>query len=195
MAAANSEVLDPRIRRTRQLLQDALDKLLQIKNFDQISVQDIAEQATVNRATFYDHYPDKFALLESSIAARFHALLSERQVRFDGTCVMALGALVRAVCEFQAAVPGGGCERQKQLEQFMESSIIDLSRAVVLEGVKMHPPPSRIAPELIATTVAWAIYGVGRAWVHSSPRMPLDEMVHTVLRIIMPILSTGEIVA
>ena len=56
--------LDPRIRRTRQLLQDALRKLLDQKGFDDITVQDITEAATLNRATFYAHYPDKFALLE-----------------------------------------------------------------------------------------------------------------------------------
>ena len=38
------------------------------KPFDEISVQDIAEAATVNRATFYDHYTDKYSLLEANIA-------------------------------------------------------------------------------------------------------------------------------
>jgi len=39
------------------------------KSFDEIAVQDIAEAATVNRATFYDHYTDKYALLEAMVAA------------------------------------------------------------------------------------------------------------------------------
>ena len=38
--------LKPRIRRTRQLLQGSLRKLMQTKSFDEISVQDIAEAAT-----------------------------------------------------------------------------------------------------------------------------------------------------
>ena len=63
MANSTCETVDPRIRRTRQLLQQALEKLLETKEFDKISVQDIADQATVNRATFYDHYADKSALL------------------------------------------------------------------------------------------------------------------------------------
>ena len=76
MDAAACEQFDPRVRRTRQLLQQALDKLLQTKDFENISVQDIAEAATVNRATFYDHFADKFALLEYSVAAKL--LLSDR---------------------------------------------------------------------------------------------------------------------
>jgi hypothetical protein len=65
-------------------LQQALDKLLQEKEFDEISIQDIAGAATVNRATFYDNYTDKFQLLGCMVGCRFHELLTERQVHFVG---------------------------------------------------------------------------------------------------------------
>src|SRR3984957_7123093 len=52
MPIPDCEVRDPRIRRTRQLLQGALRTLMQSKSFDEIAVQDITEAATVNRATF-----------------------------------------------------------------------------------------------------------------------------------------------
>ncbi|HEX4576291.1 MAG TPA: TetR family transcriptional regulator, partial [Edaphobacter sp.] len=69
---SDCEVRDPRIRRTRQLLQAALSSLMQTNGFDEISVQDISEAATVNRATFYDHYTDKYSLLDATIAGGFH---------------------------------------------------------------------------------------------------------------------------
>ena len=65
---AAQNAADLRIRRTRQLLQEALEKLMETKDFDKISVQDIADAATVNRVTFYDHYTGKFALLECVVA-------------------------------------------------------------------------------------------------------------------------------
>jgi len=77
MPISDCDVRDPRIRRTRQLLQDALRKLLQIKRLDEILVQDITAAATLNRATFYDHYSDKFALFDAMIAGDFHKLLQE----------------------------------------------------------------------------------------------------------------------
>ncbi len=43
-----------------------------------ISVQDIAERSTVNRATFYDHFTDKFALLEDMIGEEFRATFLRR---------------------------------------------------------------------------------------------------------------------
>ncbi len=59
-----TETIDPRIVRSRRMLMDALVSLLHRKDFDDISVQEIADEATLNRATFYLHYPDKNALLQ-----------------------------------------------------------------------------------------------------------------------------------
>ncbi|HWQ84479.1 MAG TPA: TetR/AcrR family transcriptional regulator [Anaerolineales bacterium] len=50
--------VDPRIKRTRALLVQAFTELLAEKGFQAISVQDISERATVNRTTFYLHFPD-----------------------------------------------------------------------------------------------------------------------------------------
>ncbi len=55
--------LDPRVRRTRQLLHDALIELIPEKGYNDITIQDITDRATLNRATFYLHYRDKHDLL------------------------------------------------------------------------------------------------------------------------------------
>src|SRR5271165_899874 len=113
MPISDCQVRDPRIRRTRKLLQGALGKLMLTKSFDEISVQDITELATVNRATFYDHYTDKFALLEAMVAGGFHEFLDERQVRYDAGCPAAVGAIIQATCDFLTqAHSSGGCEHQ-----------------------------------------------------------------------------------
>jgi AcrR family transcriptional regulator len=57
------KIPDLRVRRTHILLKEALIDLINDKGFDAISVGDIAERAMVNRATFYRHYPDKYALV------------------------------------------------------------------------------------------------------------------------------------
>jgi len=58
------ETTDPRVLRTHKLLQESLIELTAERGFDAITVGDIAKRATVNRATFYRHYQDKFDLLE-----------------------------------------------------------------------------------------------------------------------------------
>src|ERR1700716_2395254 len=67
---------DPRVKRTRKLLQDALLELLTEKSFDAITVQDIAERSTINRATFYAHFVDKYELFAAYSREWFRQVLS-----------------------------------------------------------------------------------------------------------------------
>lgn len=55
---------DPRARRTREDLREALVSLVSEKGFEAVRVRDLAGRARVNRATFYKHYRDKWDLLE-----------------------------------------------------------------------------------------------------------------------------------
>src|SRR5258707_2308949 len=90
---------DPRILRSRRMLMDALVNLLIKKEFEDISVQEIADEATLNRATFYLHYPDKNALLQAMTGARFRDLLERRAIAFTD-CNRALRAIALAVCHY-----------------------------------------------------------------------------------------------
>jgi AcrR family transcriptional regulator len=184
------ETVDPRIRRTRQLLQQALEKLLETKDLEKISVQDITDAATVNRATFYDHYPDKFALLECMVGSRFQEVLAERDVRFDGTCASALKAIVLGVCDYLAGTPGLDCEARRQMEPHMESTVVAVVRRLILDGLKQHPSENAVSPEMIATTVSWAIYGAAKEWMRTPNRCPSEEIVDTVVTLVSPILAS-----
>ena len=106
--AADEKDLDPRVRRTRKMLQDALASLLKKKDFDKISIGDIAEESTLNRATFYDHYPDKFSLLECLVGSQFQELIAQRNICFNG-CAGALRSIATGVCCYLAETmkPGG----------------------------------------------------------------------------------------
>jgi AcrR family transcriptional regulator len=69
---------DRRVKRTRKLLQDAFLASIAEKSFQAISVQDIAERADVNRATFYAHFPDKYALLDYVVGDWIRQALARR---------------------------------------------------------------------------------------------------------------------
>lgn len=189
MLAPCAPSLDPRIRRTRHLLQSSLGNLLETRPFEDLSVQDITDAATVNRATFYDHYPDKFALLECMVATRFHELLRGRGVKFEGPCPRALRAMVLGVCEFLAALPGAACERQRQLEPHLESAVIAVVRGMILEGLKRHPPGEGASPEMISAAASWAVYGAAQEWVRTPERCPAEEVADTVMLLVGPMLG------
>src|SRR5882724_3522368 len=74
--ATSSKSEDRRIQRTRQLLRQASIDVMQKKGFRATSIQEIAERANVSRGTFYAHFVDKYALLESLVREEFQNLIS-----------------------------------------------------------------------------------------------------------------------
>lgn len=68
---------DLRVRRTQMNLREALLDLIEEKGFDAVTVGDIAERAMVNRATFYRHYPDKYALVTGIFEEAVKQMMNE----------------------------------------------------------------------------------------------------------------------
>jgi AcrR family transcriptional regulator len=193
MLHQDCERLDPRIRRTRQLLQDALKRLLEQKEFDKITIQEIAEAATLNRATFYAHYPDKFALLEELIRVSFLQLLDCRKIRFDGSCATAFHPIILAVCDYLAELQKSHSSRQHQFEPFVERTVIDQIRVILMDGFQKHPAERNIPSDMIAATASWAIYGAAKQWVNTPERVPAEEFVTTAVDLVRPILMAGVV--
>ncbi|MEO6817763.1 MAG: TetR family transcriptional regulator, partial [Edaphobacter sp.] len=193
MPISDCEVRDPRIRRTRQLLQGALQTLMQSGSFDEISVQDITDAATVNRATFYDHYTDKFALLDAMVGGGFHKLLHERNVSFDGTCPSAAASIILATCDYLSLSHGdsSACTRQNAFEPLMESAMTAAIRRVLINGLTKDSASTDSA-EMLATTASWAIYGAVKQWFYTPDHVAAEEIVGRILRLVMPILEAGR---
>jgi len=94
------EKLDPRIRRTRNYIQEAFQSLLEEKSFKSITVREITERAEVNRATFYAHHKDKYELLNETLRTIFQEELEHRALNVCHYSQANLRALVMTVCEF-----------------------------------------------------------------------------------------------
>ena len=187
MPISDCEVRDPRIRRTRQLLQGALRTLLKTKSFEEISVQDITEAATVNRATFYDHYTDKYALFEAMVAGSYHAFIEERNVRRSESCREVAASIIRATCDYLVESHSGQeCDSPNAFDPLMDAAIIHAIRRT-LRGADTSQAED--AAELALTAASWAIYGAVKQWFANPQRPPVDEIVGTVLQMVAPILE------
>lgn len=57
--------IDLRVKRTNKMIIEAFIQLVEKNGFEQVTVQDIADEAMINRATFYAHYKDKQDLYET----------------------------------------------------------------------------------------------------------------------------------
>jgi AcrR family transcriptional regulator len=183
------ESTDPRIVRSRRMLMDSLARLLTQKEFDDISIQEIADEATLNRATFYLHYPDKNALLQAMTAARFSELIALRGLSFSN-CDGALRAIALGVCDYLAE--STGCPSQL-VKMPLERSIIPVVEGMFREGTGKHAMRAGVDPELLAVTVAWAIFGAARRWYQTPDRVPAEEIAARIEAMVKPIFLSASV--
>ena len=75
---------DPRVLRTRQLIRDAFIDLLEEVQLEKITVNRIAERATINRVTFYLHYrdiPEMLETLADDMINEIHAIVDDIRIQ------------------------------------------------------------------------------------------------------------------
>jgi AcrR family transcriptional regulator len=182
-----TETTDPRIVRSRRMLMESLAKLLMKKDFEDISVQEIADEAALNRATFYLRYPDKNALLQAMTSVRFRDLIERRGLTFTN-CNGGLRAIALGVCDYLAETTS--CPRQ--LAQIpLEGSIIPVIEGMFKEGISRHALAPGVDAALLATTAAWAVLGAARRWFQAPGRIPAEEMAAKIETMVGPVFLSG----
>lgn len=186
---STAEATDPRVLRSRRMLMESLARLLNQKDFNDISIQEIADEATLNRATFYLHYPDKNALLQAMTAIRFRDLIARRGLSFTD-CNGALHAIALGVCDYFAETTGCPSQLAKMP---LQSSIIPAIQKVFREGAANHAMAPGTDSELLATIAAWAIFGAAQQWYQTPDRIPAEEMAAKIETLVKPIFLTASL--
>ncbi|HEU4322633.1 MAG TPA: helix-turn-helix domain-containing protein [Roseiflexaceae bacterium] len=169
--------------RTRALLLDAFLDLLGEKDFEALTVQDIATRATVNRATFYAHFPDKYAALETCIRTGFQHSVRQR-LGADEPDRAQLRQLFLAVTDHLAAF-GRRCRRPfKMFEALVEAEIKtqlrgDVRRWLAAQPAAQGQPEQRL--DTVATMLSWSIYGAALEWHRRAERLAAERFADEVV--------------
>jgi len=167
------EKLDPRVKRTRNLILTSFESLLAEKGFETISVQDVTDKAQVNRATFYAHFPDKYALLDYSIQKMFMTEIEKRTLNVCSYSPDNLRNLILAVVEFISRVHTGCAQSHQQFESLIEGTI----KKQIFDLLSYWLRKSKVPTEIPATVATWAIYGLASHYSHMKKRPALEKFV------------------
>jgi AcrR family transcriptional regulator len=178
----NEEKLDPRVKRTRNLILGSFSDLLAEESFDAISVQDVTDKAQINRATFYAHFEDKYALLDHWVQQQFRHEIETRVLDACHYTPENLRILILTVCEFLSNVRTDCVQSQRQFEPLIEKQVKNQIYELLNVWLgKMSPP---ISTEIPATVATWAIYGLASHYSHMKKRPALEKFVDEALPLV-----------
>jgi AcrR family transcriptional regulator len=176
--------LDPRVRRTRELLVRAFNELLAEKGHAGLTVQEIAERATINRATFYAHFRDQHELFDYVISEAFREELGRRLPPSPELGEENIRALILAACDYLAGLNTACSWKDRQFRPLIEARVQHELYEILHRWIGASPQrPAN--PEIVACTVSWAIFGAGLHWSRNEAGASAEEVADQALRVIV----------
>lgn len=182
---------DPRVVRTRAMIEEAFGELLEKKGFRSLTVRAITERAGINRTTFYAHFPDKYGLLDHFIREEFRREIEKRTLDACQYSHENLRALILALCDFVGAAHDHCANADAQFESLVEAQVKRELQFLLehwLEG-----SDSNVDARTAATAASWAIYGLVAQWSHENPadRPSAEDFANGMLPLIAANLGQG----
>ncbi|MFN8375701.1 MAG: TetR/AcrR family transcriptional regulator [Anaerolineae bacterium] len=179
---------DPRARRTRKLLQQAMNALMSQKSFTDITIQDITARAEVNRATFYKHFVDKYDLVNAIIRDNFQQSLDAKLPREPLFTRDNLYLLIQTVYEYLASFPGQCSTVHLHRDQgLMVQQVQVQTYTTLLEWLRRSPVPvDTAALDLTAMMASWAIFGpiLQSSWASGHHKTINQALVEQLLNLV-----------
>ncbi|MEO5535782.1 MAG: TetR/AcrR family transcriptional regulator [Pseudolysinimonas sp.] len=179
-------MVDPRIARTRQSLEEALFALARERELDAISVADITERAGVNRSSFYQHYADKDTLLADAIDAAAEEAGADLPMPFELTVAppAVLVHYLKHIEEnadvyrrmFAAHGSGVAVDRLRSRIEVIARSGIDGAPVPLADG---------IPHDVLAAGLAGSVLAVIQVWVARDPRPPAETAAMWVWQVLL----------
>lgn len=185
---ADTARIDPRVVRTRQSIEDAFLKLMWRDGFEATTVRDITKEAGVNRATFYAHYEDKYALFNHVINKGLDEIIQTRLPEAATLSQDNLYHLVLALIEFFQRGGEDGCttERDQPLRPMIESRVQERIAELLYKWLLATPNLAlRTSPEITANLLSWSIFGLSLTQVKRNTSTIASAEIRTAVMVIL----------
>ncbi|OOM76632.1 TetR/AcrR family transcriptional regulator [Clostridium sp. BL-8] len=184
---------NPRVKRTRDLIITAFISLVTKKGFDSITVKDITTAATINRATFYAHFTDKYALLDTVIVEKFSEIFSPKLQSEMHLNENTIRILILCVCEYFEMVKGiCKCGFASILPLIGDKIVGELYSTIYALLIKDHElaENEQIRAQLVATMMSTSIYNVIYKWEVQKRPIPQELLISEIIRFIFTGMNT-----
>ncbi|MEC0111188.1 TetR/AcrR family transcriptional regulator [Paenibacillus taichungensis] len=166
---------DPRIQRTRQNIMNGFMRLIREKDFSDITIADITQEAEINRSTFYYHFVDKYDLIDviqkEVLTKEIFNEVASQQVIDEQTIIKSLQAIMGSQINLSL-------QCQHALEEFKSKMDYEIKERLTETLQALLDKEHGVKEEhyLLATFWSWGIYGVAMACVEGK------ESLHTAVK-------------
>ncbi|MGF9697067.1 TetR/AcrR family transcriptional regulator [Paenibacillus sp. MABNR03] len=176
---------DPRVIRTRQLIVNAFLMHLNKKDFYSITIRDITEKATINRATFYAHFADKYELLESVLSFAFEQYVLNKVNAQAPLTEVTVKQLITSLCNYHDS--SNQCiKKYESVAPIFEENIKTQLEQLILQIITRETDQAeRKTLADAATMLSWSIYGLTYRWNLKGRQESPAELAERVAPLIM----------
>ncbi|MFC4409030.1 TetR/AcrR family transcriptional regulator [Chungangia koreensis] len=176
---------DLRVIRTRKLIMDSFIELSGRKEFKDITVKDLTEEAMVNRATFYYHFQDIYDLLEKALSEVLSINLNCDSYENNGFNEKTFVGIFNAITDFQKSL-STRCHRG--YEETIARIIKDQLEVIFYRLLrKERPTEDELGQKTMAAMLSWGMYGASVEWRRHSKEFSPEEYI----KLVFPYISKG----
>ncbi|OPJ61381.1 TetR/AcrR family transcriptional regulator [Clostridium chromiireducens] len=173
--------MDRRIEKSKKAITDALIKLMTEKDFEKITINEIADLANVNRGTVYFHFSDKYDLLNYCIETHLNELVLSCHLGEDIDNFSSKHSLLRTF-EYleQNAFFYSNMLNNKSIPTFRDR-LMSVALKSIDDTIDMTGNNSTMNKEVLVHFVASASVGLMEWWITNSMPYSAEEMVNQML--------------
>lgn len=180
---------DLRIRKTYKALCDAFVHILEKKRFDDLTVNELCDEALIRRATFYKHFADKYDFFSFFIRQEREQFIAQanEETPPDGIYAYTIYLTKRSLIYFK--------EHESLIQNIIKSdmsaSLLDIFNEEihndVLLNLKEHQQRGctfSVSPELLASFLSGGIFSTIRRSVLLPQSYTLDEIMENMSKVL-----------
>lgn len=165
------------------VLAESLKELAAIKPIDKITIKEITDKAGVIRPTFYNHFQDKYELLEwitvNELFAPVDPLLSNGMLKEGVTFILTTMEKEKDFYKRVAALEG-----QNSFNEIYNRCVAKaVLKYIDVESLAAMADYSWLKKELVAEFLAHSISWVTIQWIKRGMNVPVEELADVYIKI------------
>jgi len=147
---------------------EAFINLSMQKDFKDITIKDITTAATVNRATFYNHFYDKYDLLEKVLSESVMREVIQEVSTHEVIDEDSIKSILLSIIRFQTSISNQCSRSYEAFTPQIETIFKEELQAFFSKWAhKQWPKQNKTELEAFTVMLSWALYGAAMHWIQS----------------------------